>query len=98
MVAADRDGLSPREAADRYSKLIREDLRNLGLSYDLFTRTTTRNHSRVVQDLFKTLYENGHIFERTTLGAFSSSTGHTLPDRYIEGTCPICGFESAWGD
>ncbi len=98
MVAADREGLSPRETADRYSRLIREDLRNLGLSYDLFTRTTTRNHYRVVQDLFKTVYENGYIVEKTTLGAFSAATGHTLPDRYIEGTCPICGFESARGD
>jgi len=98
MVAADREGLSPRETADRYSRIIREDLRNLGLSYDLFTRTTTRNHYRVVQDLFRTLYENGYIVEKTTLGAFSSTTGHTLPDRYIEGTCPICGFDPARGD
>jgi methionyl-tRNA synthetase len=98
MVAADREGLSPRETADRYSKLIREDLQNLGLSYDLFTRTTTRNHYRVVQDLFRTVYEHGYIVEKTTMGAFSATTGHTLPDRYIEGTCPICGFESARGD
>ncbi len=98
MVAADREGLLPRETADRYSRLIREDLRDLGLSYDLFTRTTTRNHYRVVQDLFRTLYEKGYIIEKTTLGAFSSSTGNTLPDRYIEGTCPICGYESARGD
>jgi methionyl-tRNA synthetase len=98
MVAADREGLSPRETADRYSRLIREDLRDLALSYDLFTRTTTRNHYRVVQDLFKTVYENGYIVEKTTLGAFSAATGHTLPDRYIEGTCPICGFEFARGD
>ena len=98
MVAADREGLSPREAADRYSKLIRDNLRELGLSYDLFTRTTTRNHYAVVRDLFRTLYENGYLFEKTTMGAFSATTGHTLPDRYIEGTCPICGFESARGD
>jgi methionyl-tRNA synthetase len=98
MVTADREGMSPREAADKYSSLIREDLLNLGLSYDLFTRTTTRNHYRVVQDLFRTLYDNGYIFEQTTLGAFSASTGHTLPDRYIEGTCPICGYEQARGD
>jgi len=98
MVTADREGLSPRETADRYSRVIREDLRNLGLSYDLFTRTTTHNHYRVVQDLFKTVYENGYIVEKTTMGAFSAATGHTLPDRYIEGTCPICGFESARGD
>jgi methionyl-tRNA synthetase len=98
MVAADREGLSPRETADRYSKLIRDDLRNLGLSYDLFTRTTTANHYRVVQDLFRTVYEKGYIVEKTTMGAFSATTGHTLPDRYIEGTCPICGYEHARGD
>ena len=98
MVAADAAGESPRETADRFSELIREDLCALGLSYDLFTRTTTRNHYRVTQDLFRTLYEKGFVVERETLGAFSTSTGHTLPDRYIEGTCPICGFANARGD
>lgn len=98
MVAADAAGESPRETAERFNALIREDLRNLGLSYDLFTRTTTATHYRVTQDLFRTLYEKGYVVERETLGAFSVSTGHTLPDRYIEGTCPICGFESARGD
>jgi methionyl-tRNA synthetase len=98
MVAADREGVSPRELADRFSGVIRDDLRRLALSYDLFTRTTTRNHYRVTQDLFRTLYEKGFVVERTTLGAFSSTTGRTLPDRYIEGTCPICGFPEARGD
>jgi methionyl-tRNA synthetase len=98
MVAADRAGVSPRALADRFNEVIRDDLRNLGLSYDLFTRTTTLNHYRVVRDLFKTLYQKGYIFERTTLGAFSSATGHTLPDRYIEGTCPYCGYGEARGD
>jgi len=98
MVAADAAGESPRETAERYSRLIRGDLRDLGLSYDLFTRTTTKNHYRVVQDLFRTLYENGYVVEQTTRGAFSAATGRTLPDRYIEGTCPICGFPDARGD
>jgi methionyl-tRNA synthetase len=98
MVAADREGLSYSEVADRYNRLIREDLRNLGISYDLFTRTTTRNHARVVQDLFKTLHERGYLVEQTAMGAFSATTGHTLPDRYIEGTCPHCGYEEARGD
>lgn len=98
MVIADQEGLSPREAADKYNELTRTDLRNLGISYDLFTRTTTPNHYHVVQDIFKTLYEKGFIFEKTTLGAFSASTGNTLPDRYIEGTCPNCGFPHARGD
>ena len=98
MVAADAAGESPRETAERFNHLIREDLRDLGLSYDLFTRTTTTNHAKVTQDLFRTLYDKGYVFERETLGAFSAATGHTLPDRYIEGTCPICGYESARGD
>jgi len=98
MVSADRNGVSPRELADRNNALIREDLRNLGISYDCFSRTTTRNHYRVTQDLFRTLYENGYLVERTTLGAFSATTGRTLPDRYIEGTCPICGYPEARGD
>ena len=98
MVAADAEGRSPRETADRYNQLIREDLRALGLSYDLFTRTTTRNHARVTRDVFRTLHERGFLVEQTTLGAFSPTTGHTLPDRYIEGTCPICGFADARGD
>ncbi len=98
MVTADKEGVSPREIADRYNQLIREDLRNLGISYDCFTRTTTSNHARVTTDIFRTLYEKGHLVEQTTLGAFSASTGNTLPDRYIEGTCPICGFTEARGD
>ena len=92
MVAADEDGVSPRELADRNNEIIRNDLRRLGLSYDLFTRTTTENHHEVVRDVFRTLYEKGFIVEQTTVGAFSAATGRTLPDRYIEGTCPICGF------
>jgi methionyl-tRNA synthetase len=98
MVAADAAGESPRETADRFNAFIREDLRDLGLSYDLFTRTTTLNHARVTQDVFRTLYAKGYVVEQETLGAFSASTGHTLPDRYIEGTCPICGFHAARGD
>jgi methionyl-tRNA synthetase len=98
MLAADAEGVSPREIADRYSAVTRDDLRRLGLSYDLFTRTTTRNHHRVVQDVFRTLFERGYLLEEVTRGAFSASTGQTLPDRYIEGTCPICGFPEARGD
>jgi methionyl-tRNA synthetase len=98
MVAADREGVSPLELADRYNAQIREDLRNLGLSYDLFTRTTTSNHYDVTRDLFRTLHDRGYVVEKVTLGAFSTTTGHTLPDRYIEGTCPICGYPSARGD
>jgi methionyl-tRNA synthetase len=97
-VQADKEGVSAREVADRYNRVIAEDLRALGLSYDLFTRTTTRNHYAVVQELFRTLFKNGYVFPKTTLGAISPSTGRTLPDRYIEGTCPICSYDGARGD
>ena len=97
-VAADAEGVTARELADRYNRVIAEDLRSLGLSYDLFTRTTTRNHYAVTQEIFLGLLKNGYIFPQTTLGAISPSTGRTLPDRYIEGTCPICGYEHARGD
>ncbi|WP_017603352.1 methionine--tRNA ligase [Nocardiopsis alkaliphila] len=97
-VLADQEGVSARELADRYNRIIAEDLVALGLSYDLFTRTTTGNHYAVVQQLFTTLYDNGYVFTHTTKGAISPSTGRTLPDRYIEGTCPICGYDGARGD
>src|SRR5580692_5542708 len=97
-VQADKEGLSTREVADRYNGVIGQDLANLDMSYDLFTRTTTLNHYAVVQEMFTTLLRNGYIFPKTTLGAISPSTGRTLPDRYIEGTCPICGYPAARGD
>jgi methionyl-tRNA synthetase len=98
MVAADRQGVSPRELADAGNEIIRTDLRNLGISYDCFTRTTTLNHRAVTQDIFRTLYDKGYLIEQRTMGAFSPATGRTLPDRYIEGTCPICNFPNARGD
>jgi methionyl-tRNA synthetase len=98
MVAADREGKSYAEIGDYYNQSFREDFRRLGLSYDCFSRTTTLNHARVTQDIFKTLYDNGYIIEQAQLVSFSATTGHTLPDRYIEGTCPICGFPEARGD
>src|SRR5262245_16634393 len=75
MVAADREGDSPRELVHRNSAIIRNDLERLGLAYDLFTRTTTQNHYRVVRDLFRTLWEKGFILEQTAMGAFSATTG-----------------------
>ncbi|MGP9681149.1 MULTISPECIES: methionine--tRNA ligase [unclassified Brachybacterium] len=98
LVEADSEGITARELADRNNRLIVEDLVALGLSYDLFTRTTTRNHYQVVQDMFVTVRDNGYMVEKLTSGAISPSTGRTLPDRYIEGTCPICGAGGARGD
>jgi methionyl-tRNA synthetase len=97
-VQAEKEGVTERQLADKYNRVIVEDLQGLGLSYDLFTRTTTRNHYRVVQELFLGLYKNGYVVAKTAMGAISPSTGRTLPDRYIEGTCPICGYDGARGD
>lgn len=97
-VKADEEGLTAQQTADKYHGVIVDDLAGLGLSYDLYTRTTTKNHERVVQEMFQVLHRNGYIIEQTQLGAISPSTGRTLADRYIEGTCPICGFSAARGD
>jgi methionyl-tRNA synthetase len=98
MVSADREGVTPRELADRNNALILDDYVRLGMTYDCFTRTTTVNHYEVVQDMFRSLYDRGFLIEQTTLGAIAPATGRTLPDRYIEGTCPICGYGEARGD
>src|ERR671932_491128 len=98
LVQAEKEGVTPKQLADRYNRVIVEDLAALGLSYDLFTRTTTRNHYAVAQELFRVVHRNGYMIEKTTVGAISPSTGRTLPDRYIEGTCPICGYDGARGD
>ena len=98
LVSADQEGVTPRVLADRYNRVIAEDLTALGLAYDLFTRTTTLNHYAVAQELFTGDWRNGYMVEQTDLVAISPSTGRTLPDRYIEGTCYICGFPEARGD
>lgn len=97
-VKADQEGLTAQQTADKYHRILVEDLHSLGLTYDLYTRTTTRNHEAVVQEIFRTLHRNGYIIEQTQQGAISPSTGRTLPDRYVEGTCPFCDFEFARGD
>jgi methionyl-tRNA synthetase len=98
LIAADEAGVTAQELVDRNHRMIVEDLVSLGVSYDLYTRTTTRNHEATVQELFLGVYDNGYFVEKTTYGAISPSTGRTLPDRYIEGTCPNCGADGARGD
>jgi methionyl-tRNA synthetase len=98
VIQADKEGITPEELVNRYNKVIVNDLVNLGLSYDLFTRTTTENHKQVVQEIFRGLKDNGYIFEDNQLVAFSPTSHHTLPDRYIMGTCPFCDYQRARGD
>ncbi len=98
LVQAEQEGLTAQQTADKYNRIIATDLTNLGLSYDMFTRTTTKNHEKVVQEMFRQCLANGYIYKGKQKVAISPSTGRTLPDRYIEGTCPICGYEGARGD
>jgi len=95
---ADKEGIPPREFVDRNNASIVDDLVRLGMTYDIFTRTTTANHYRVTQDLFLKLYEKGYLVAHKQMGAFDPASGRTLPDRYIEGKCPICGYPDARGD
>ena len=95
---ADKQKVPPKEFADRNNEVIVDDLVRLGMTYDIFTRTTTANHYRVTQDLFLQLYEKDYLVKRKQMGAFDPATGRTLPDRYIEGKCPICGYPDARGD
>ncbi|GAA1796675.1 methionine--tRNA ligase [Nostocoides veronense] len=98
LVLADSQGVTARELVDTNHAIIAHELADLGCSYDLYTRTTTGNHYAVAQELFAQVWKNGYMIERTQKGAISPSTGRTLPDRYIEGTCPICGYAEARGD
>lgn len=98
LVLADKEGLTPQELVDTNHAIIASELADLGCSYDLYTRTTTANHYSVAQELFTQVWKNGYMVEQTTSGAISPSTGRTLPDRYIEGTCPICSYPEARGD
>jgi len=95
---ADKQGIPPREFADRNNAFIVEDFVRLGMTYDIFTRTVTTNHYRVTQELFLKLYEKGYLVKEKQMGAFDPASGRTLPDRYIEGKCPICGYPEARGD
>ena len=98
LVAAEEEGVTPKALADKNNRIIVEDLVALGLSYDLFTRTTTINHEQVVQQMFEVCRDNGYMIVQDTAVAIDPVSGNTLPDRYIEGTCPICGAEGARGD
>lgn len=85
--------------ADRYNRVIADDLAGLGLSYDLFTRTTTRNHYAVVQELFTMASAPQRLHGgQDHHGRGEPVDGPHPADRYIEGTCPICGYDGARGD
>ncbi len=97
-VQAERENRSPRDVVDKYNEIIKRSLEDIGCSYDLFTRTTTENHRKTVQDFFLTLVDHGFIYEKTMNLPYCSKCNKFLPDRYIEGTCPKCSAKEARGD
>src|SRR4029450_12250890 len=97
-VAAERAGLSPAALADREHERIAASFARAGISFDHYTRTATRRHHAITQDLFTRLHTNGFVTEATQPAAFCGREGRSLPDRYVEGTCPACGAADARGD
>jgi methionyl-tRNA synthetase len=97
-VKAEQEGVSPQEIVDRYHPEFLESWRRLGITFDLFTTTGTKNHEATVHDMFLRLLEKGHIYKGTMLQFYDTQARRFLPDRYVEGTCPRCGYERARGD
>lgn len=97
-VGAEKEGITPKQIADKYRESIREDLKNVGCSFDVFARTTSQLHYELTQRFFERLLENGYIYEAEHEQLFCPKCKRFLPDRYVEGTCPYCGTEGARGD
>jgi methionyl-tRNA synthetase len=91
-------GTEPQEIIDYYHGRFLQLFTQLGLTYDLFTHTGTENHHQVAQDIFTSLLKNEYMYTKVTKQMYSPSAGKFLPDRYIEGNCPKCGFARARGD
>jgi methionyl-tRNA synthetase len=97
-VKAEELGITPKDVVDRYHPEILGYWDQLGISFDLFTTTMTENHHRVTQDFFTRLLENGYLVKGTSEQFYDPEAERFLPDRYVEGTCPHCGYTDARGD
>lgn len=97
-VHADELGISPEEVAEYYHKINKESIEKLGIEFSLFNKTHDPRHIEVVQDVFKTHLKKGTIFKRSMYNPYCPKCKKFLPDRYVEGTCPFCGYEEARGD
>jgi methionyl-tRNA synthetase len=97
-ITAEKEKTTPQAIVDRYNKEHTENMKQFGISFDLFTRTTTDNHREVVQDLFLTLYKNKYVYKKSVEAFYCNTCRRFLPDRYIEGKCPNCGNDKARGD
>ena len=95
---AQNRGVSPEDVYSEYQAEFLDDWQRLGISFDLFTSTHTDNHAAVAQDMFLKLQKNGYIYEDTMLQPYCETDARFLADRYVQGTCPHCGYDAARGD
>ncbi len=97
-IKARKEGVSPQVIVDRYHTLIKESFRRLGISFDIYSRTSSPTHYKTASEFFRKLYDEGKFIERTSMQYYDEEVQTFLADRYIVGTCPRCGNERAYGD
>ena len=97
-ISAAKEGVAPAQIADRYQQLIAQEFEGLHIQWELFTSTRTEQHKETVQKIFLELYDKGYIYLQTQEQLYCPQEETFLPDRYVEGRCPICGAEKARGD
>jgi methionyl-tRNA synthetase len=95
---AKNEGITPQDVVDKYHTMIKESFKNLGISFDVYSRTSAPIHYETASEIFSKLYRNGQFIEKTSEQYYDEESQHFLADRYIVGTCPRCGFEKAYGD
>ena len=97
-IKARKEGVTPQDIVDRYHEIIKRSFEEFGISFDVYSRTTSKTHYRVASDFFKKLYDKGEFIEQTSEQYYDEEAGQVLADRYITGKCPHCGNERAYGD
>lgn len=97
-IRAKKEGVTPQDVVDRYHKLIKESFEEFGISFDVYSRTTSDIHKETASDFFRTLYDNDQFVEIESEQYYDEGAKQFLADRYIIGTCPHCGNEGAYGD
>jgi methionyl-tRNA synthetase len=97
-IKARKEGVTPQEVVDRYHEMMKSSFQEFGISFDHYSRTSATIHHETASDFFKHLYEKGEFLEKSSQQYFDEEAGQFLADRYIEGTCPKCGYEQAYGD
>ena len=97
-IKARKEGVTPQDIVDRYHEIIKRSFEEFGISFDVYSRTTSKTHYRMASDFFKKLYDKGEFIEQTSEQYYDEEAGQFLADRYITGKCPHCGNERAYGD